>query len=149
MERDGGSKIYQQLELSFDIEEVSSVTLPSYIAPKNDNQKLLNFQYSYKIDGDYKALSRMYELGFKVALRFIKSEALKNIPVAALSKEERAEKAHNAITYIIARYLKVKTFAITESFTAYLFLRIRHELYYRRKVDSIVDFVDFDKLKEF
>lgn len=59
-------------------------------------------------------------------------------------KTDTEEKAHNAITYIIARYLRVKDFAITESFTGYLFLRIKHELFYQRKVDKIVDFVDWD-----
>ena len=31
-----------------------------------------------------------------------------------------------------------------ESFTSYLYLRIQHELFYRRKVDEIVSFVDME-----
>lgn len=64
-----------------------------------------------------------------------------------MSHSEKEEKAHNAITYIIARYLRVKDFAITESFTGYLFLRIKHELFYQRKVEKIVDFVDVDTFR--
>lgn len=64
-----------------------------------------------------------------------------------LAQCDKEEKAHNAITYIIARYLRVKDFAITESFTGYLFLRIKHELFYQRKVDKIVDFVDWDSYR--
>lgn len=65
----------------------------------------------------------------------------------AFRNHYKEEKAHNAITYIIARYLRVKDFAITESFTGYLFLRIKHELFYQRKVDKIVDFVDWESYR--
>jgi hypothetical protein len=59
---------------------------------------------------------------------------------------EREEKAHNAITYIIEQYIRRADFTITDSFTAYLYLRIQHELFYRQKVDKIVSFVDIETL---
>jgi hypothetical protein len=121
--------------------------LPYYPAPKNDNEKLLNWQYEYRIKGDEKALNKMYRLGEIIALRYITTVAKKHKAVAKLAQCDKEEKAHNAITYIIARYLRVKDFAITESFTGYLFLRIKHELFYQRKVDKIVDFVDWDSYR--
>lgn len=136
----------EPVQLEFDF-ELPSKPLPYYPEPKSDNQRLLNYQYEYKIKGDEKALNKMYALGYKVARRFIKAEAEARPPVAQLGECDREEKAHNAITYIIARYLRVKDFAITESFTGYLFLRIKHELYYQRKVDKIVDFVDWDSYR--
>lgn len=134
-----------QLEFDFEFDELPPTRpLPYYPAPQNDNEKLLNWQYEYRIKGDEKALNKMYRLGKVIALRYINTVAKKNKAVAKMAQCDKEEKAHNAIVYIIARYLRVKDFAITESFTGYLFLRIKHELFYRRKVDKIVDFVDWD-----
>lgn len=135
-----------QLEFEFD-ELPPTRPLPYYPEPKNDNEKLLNWQYEYRIKGDEKALNKMYRLGEIIALRYINTVAKKNEAVAKLAQCDKEEKAHNAITYIIARYLRVKDFAITESFTGYLFLRIKHELFYQRKVDKIVDFVDWESYR--
>ena len=137
-----------QLEFDFDElpkEETPRPAPPHFDTPKSDNQRLLNYQYEYKIKGDTAALNRMYKLGCKIAGRFIKAEA--EARGFYLCASDREEKAHNAITYIIARYLRVKDFAITDSFTAYLYLRIKHELYYQRKVDKIVDFVDWESYR--
>lgn len=137
-----------QLEFDFEFDELPPTRpLPYYPAPKNDNEKLLNWQYEYRIKGDENALNKMYRLGEIIALRYINTVAKKNKAVAKLSHSDKKEKAHNAITYIIARYLRVKDFAITESFTGYLFLRIKHELFYQRKVDKIVDFVDMETFR--
>ena len=132
-----------QLEFDFEFDELPPTRpLPYYPAPKNDNEKLLNWQYEYRIKGDEKALNKMYRLGEIIALRYINTVAKKNKAVAKLAQCDKEEKAHNAITYIIARYLRVKDFAIRESFTSYLYLRVQHELFYTRKVDKIVSFVE-------
>ena len=137
-----------QLEFKFeDKAEKQKPALPHYDQPQNDNEKLLNWQYEYRIKGDENALNKMYRLGEIIALRYINTVAKKNKAVAKLAQSDKEEKAHNAITYIIARYLRVKDFAITESFTGYLFLRIKHELFYQRKVDKIVDFVDMETFR--
>ena len=137
-----------QLEFDFEFDELPPTRpLPYYPAPKNDNEKLLNWQYEYRIKGDEKALNKMYRLGKIIALRYINTVAKKNKAVAKLAQCDKEEKAHNAITYIIARYLRVKDFVIMESFTSYLYLRIKHELFYQRKVDKIVDFVDMETFR--
>ena len=134
-----------QLEFDFEFDELPPTRpLPYYPAPKNDNEKLLNWQYEYRIKGDEKALNKMYRMGEIIALRYINTVAKKNEVVAKLAQCDKEEKAHNAITYIIARYLRVQDFVIKESFTSYLYLRIQHELFYRRKVDEIVSFVDME-----
>ena len=142
----------QPVQMKFDFgelpnEEKQKPALPHYDQPQNDNEKLLNWQYEYRIKGDEKALNKMYRLGETIAMRYINTVAKKNKAVAKLAQSDKEEKAHNAITYIIARYLRVKDFAITESFTGYLFLRIKHELFYQRKVDKIVDFVDMETFR--
>ena len=129
----------KQVELPFD--------LPYFDTPNNDNQRLLNMQYDYKANGNAQALNAMYALGCTIALKYINAKAGKNPHIAHMSDDEKEGKAHNAITYIIARYLRVKDFRIEKSFTSYLYLRVQHELYYQRKVDKIVDFVDWERLR--
>ena len=137
-----------QLEFEFDAKlksdtEKQKPALPYFDSPKCDNERLLNCQWAYR-HGSQTALQQMYLLGYTVAMRYISAKARKNRHIAQLCIRDREEKAHNAITYIIARYLRIKDFAIQKSFTAYLYLRIQHELFYRRKVDKIVGFVDME-----
>lgn len=136
-----------QLEFDFGLEP-APVILPYFEKPKTDNQRLLNFQYDYKVNGNKAALTGMYGLGYKVALKFIRTLAKKYFKVARLDESVKQEKAHQAIVYMVSRFLKVEDFAIKKSFTAYLYLRVEHELFYRRKVDGIVDFVDWDNINE-
>ncbi len=140
---------YVQQEFDFDDElrkESKKPAPPCFENPKCDNERLLNYQWAYKENGDKNALNSMYELGYRIALKFINAKAKKNKHIAALCINDREEKAHNAITYIIEQYIKRADFAITDSFTAYLYLRIQHELFYQRKVDKIVSFVDIETL---
>lgn len=140
------------VQLEFELDELSEENkaekpkpaLPHYDQPQNDNEQLLNYQWAYKENGDQNALNSMYTLGYKIALKYISTKAQKNRHIAELCRSDKKEKAHNAITYIIARYLRVQDFVIMKSFTSYLYLRIQHELFYRRKVDEIVSFVDME-----
>lgn len=141
---------YVQQEFDFggleeEAEKPRKPALPRFDNPKCDNERLLNLQWAYKEKGDKNAISSMYGLGLKVALKYINTKARKNRHVAALCGSDREEKAHNAITYIIEQYIRRPDFAIAESFTAYLYLRVQHELFYTRKVDRIVSFVDMEK----
>nr|DAX69513.1 MAG TPA: hypothetical protein [Caudoviricetes sp.] len=136
---------YQQLDFDFNKPLKQDTYLPYYEKPKCDNECLLNYQWDFK-HGDKTALNKMYELGLSIAQRYITVQAKKNPHIAKLDLYHRNEKAHNAITYIISRYLQVSDFAIQKSFTSYLYLRIQHELFYKRKVDDIVTFVDLDTI---
>ncbi len=117
--------------------------LPYFNDPKNDNERLLNWQKEYR-EGDRKALDRMYLLGRQIARKYISVVAKRYPPVKRLSEDDKMMKAHNAITYMIERYVKVQDFFIKKSFTSYLYKRVQHELFYRRKVDGIVDFVNWE-----
>ena len=141
------------VQLEFDFVELPKEAekpkpaLPHYDQPQNDNERLLNYQWAYKENGDNSALNAMYALGYTIAMKYISAKAKKNRHIAELCRSDKEEKAHNAITYIIARYLRDKDFVIIRSFTGYLYLRIQHELYYYRKVDKIVSFVDMETLR--
>ena len=110
----------KQAELQFD--------LPYYDTPTNDNQRLLNLQFKYKVNGG-KYLGEMYKLLYEIAYKNInklseQSQKRKNMDAA-----ERMEKAHNAATYIVEQYLKRPDFVIKNSMTGYLFKRVQFELY--------------------
>lgn len=122
--------------------------LPHFQNPTNDNEYLLECQWQYR-HGDQAALARMYKRAKTLSHKFINAIGQKNRHVMALPYETKKIKAEDAATYMIEQYIKRPDFAITKNFPGYLFLRVAHELYYMRKVDKVVDFVDLQKfLKE-
>lgn len=123
-------------------------SLPHFPDPKNDNEYLLECQWQYR-HGDQAALDRMYKKSKTLGMKFINAIGQKNRHVSSLSYVAKKIKAEDAATYMIEQYIKRQDFSIKKNFPGYLFLRIAHELYYRRKVDKVVDFVDLQKfLKE-
>lgn len=139
-----------QLELPFDelkAEKVDADTLPFFPEPKNDNERLMNFQHEY-YRGNESALNDIYKTGYEVAYKMINQTVCENKHVKGLSLEQRAEKAHQAITYIIEQYLKKDCFVIKTSMTAYIYLRVKHELFYKRKCDNLVQFVDWNTFRD-
>ena len=150
---------WQQQVLAFDFWEEEkqkeaqrhqeqSDSLPHFPEPKNDNEYLLECQWEYR-HGDQDALVRMYRKSKTLGMKFINAIGQTNRHVKALSYGTKKIKAEDAATYMLEQYIKRPDFAITKNFPGYLFLRIAHELYYMRKVDHLVDFVDLQKfLKE-
>lgn len=118
---------------------------PHYDVPVNDNERLLNEQWRYK-HGDKTALDRMYTYGRTIAMKYINNAAHHNKHVRAMDYETRWNKAHNASSYMIIQYITRPEFIIINSYTAYLFLRVRHELYYRTKADSLVEYCDNERM---
>lgn len=113
--------------------------------PRSDNQKLMSWQYEYKTNGSQEALGEIYKLCRTIAAKFINTIAKKNRKVKELSAFDKEAKATDAATYIVQQMITRPDFAITKSWTGYLYLRVEFELYYRRKVDKMVDFVDLDR----
>lgn len=108
----------------------------------------MEYQFQYK-KGDKKALDSLYMLSLKVAKKMIKTKAKKNKHIAFLSTDEVSEKAHDAVSYIIERFLKIPNFYIEKSFTAYIYLRVQYELFYHRKIDKIISFyADIEDIRE-
>ena len=121
-----------------------NASLPHFPEPKNDNEYLLECQWKYK-HGDMSALDNLYKRSKTLSLKFINAIGQKNQHVRALSWESKKIKAEDAATYCIEQYMKRQDFAIEKNFPGYLFLRVVHELFYMRKVDHLVDFVDLQK----
>ena len=110
----------KQAELQFD--------LPYYDTPTNDNQRLLNLQLKYKLNGGA-YLGEMYKLLYEIAYKNINKLSEQSQKIKNMDAAERMEKAHNAATYIVEQYLKRPDFAIKNSMTGYLFKRVQFELY--------------------
>ena len=125
--------------------EKQSGELRWYSDPRSDNQKLMSWQYEYKTEGNQEALNKIYELCRTIAAKFINTIGKKNRKVKNLSAFDKEAKASDAADYIVVQLMTRPDFAITKSWTGYLYLRVEFELFYRREVDKIVDFVDLDK----
>ena len=110
----------KQAELQFD--------LPYYDTPTNDNQRLLNLQFKYKVNGG-KYLGEMYKLLYEIAYKNINKLSEQSQKIKNMDAAERMEKAHNAASYIVEQYLKRPDFVIKNSMTGYLFKRVQFELY--------------------
>ena len=110
----------KQAELTFD--------LPYYDTPTNDNQRLLNLQLKYKLNGGA-YLGDMYKLLFEIAYKNINKLSEQSQKIKNMDAAERMEKAHNAASYIVEQYLKRPDFVIKNSITGYLFKRVQFELY--------------------
>ena len=95
---------------------------------ESDDQQLFNFQFEFK-KGNAQALAGMYKKLYEVAYKIINNRSRTNGRIAALSADERKQKAHDAATYIVEQYLKRPGFAIQNSMTGYLFKRVQFELY--------------------
>jgi len=121
------------------------IELRWYSDPRSDNQKLMSLQYEYRNEGNQEALKPMYEILKTIAAKYINTIAKKNKRVENLSQFDKECKAANAATYMVEQMMLRPEFVITKSFTGYLFLRVEFELFYHRKVDKIVDYVDLDK----
>ena len=114
----------KQTELKFD--------LPYYDTPTNDNQRLLNLQLKYKVNGG-KYLGEMYKMLYEIAYKNINKLSEQSQKIKNMDAAERMEKAHNAATYIVEQYLKRPDFAIKNSMTGYLYKRVQYELYGKNK----------------
>jgi len=123
------------------IEMEKKQSLPHFPNPKNDNEELLELQYKFK-QGDKNALAFIYKKSLILCLKFINKKTEENKHIKLMDIDERLEKAHDSASYLIQRLLKDSNFAIYKSFTAYLYLRVLHEIFYQSKADKIVDFVD-------
>ena len=118
--------------------------LPYFERPVSDDQQLFNLQSRLK-NGDAQALVGMYKKLYEVAYKIINNRSRTNEHIAALSADERKQKAHDAATYIVEQYLKRPDFVIKDSMTGYLYTRINWELYgkdHQNKRDQMVVYTD-------
>lgn len=96
-------------------------------------------QERYLKQGGSEDLEAIYWAARRIAARMIARQV--QTKGFILPEELKEEKAHNAAAYIIEQFIKRPGFFLKKP-AAYVYLRVLHELYYRRKVDTIVMFKD-------
>lgn len=119
--------------------------LKNYDHPQNDNEKLLNLQWEYRVNGKEEALGTMFLMAKRIAWKYINTITHSSKKVRHLPSLDREIKAGNAASYLIEQYLTRPGFIITDKVTAYIYLRVVKELFYHTKADEIQDYVDLDK----
>lgn len=102
----------------------------------SDNARALAAQ-DRLIAGDAAALADIYRICASCALRMMRDQARKR--GFRLAEADAREKAHNAAAYIAEQFLKRPGFRLKRP-SGYVYCRVMHELYYRRKVDAMVEF---------
>ncbi|TAH55191.1 MAG: hypothetical protein EWM51_03665 [Treponema sp.] len=104
----------------------------------SDNRKLIQLQARYLETRSESDLGALYTAMTMIALRMIK-KMCEAVP-GKYSDEDREEKSHNAAVYIIIQYQTRPDFYIKKSVTGYLYKRCQRELFYRRKIDALIQF---------
>lgn len=95
--------------------------------------------------GDRGALEDIYTACRRMARRTIARQmAARRLP---LTEQQAEEKAHNAASRIVERFINKKGFRLKKP-SSYVYLCALEELYHRRKVDGIVDFVPQEQMEK-
>lgn len=109
--------------------DFKAMNLPHFENPQNDNERLLNYQYDFLVNHKELALNGLFTLGLVIARKYINKEAQKNSHIKRLSWDEKEDKAAAAIAYFLSMYKRYSNFYVERSFTGYLYLRVKFELY--------------------
>ena len=116
-----------------------AVNLPHFDAPENDNERLLNYQYDFIVNGSQKAWGNLWKLTEATAGRMLANVCkLRNIH---FSREEWEDKRAEAVMYLLRRYKTRPGYRIEAEFPLHIWYAVKHVLDYKRKCDGLVDYV--------
>lgn len=121
-----------------------AVKLPYFEAPQNDNERLLNYQYDFLVNGSQEAWRNLWELTSATAGRMLAYGCKqRNIH---FSKEQWEDKRAEAVMYLLRRYRTRPGYRIEADFPLHIWYAVKHVLDYKRKCDGLVDFVSEKEL---
>lgn len=121
-----------------------AVKLPHFEAPQNDNERLLNYQYDFLVNGDQEAWRNLWELTSATAGRML-AHGCKQRNIH-FSKEQWEDKRAEAVMYLLRRYRTRPGYRIEAYFPLHIWYAVKHVLDYKRKCDGLVDFVSEKEL---
>lgn len=135
------NKVIKAEEHRKQVEEAQQkMELPYFPEPKNDNEKLLNFQYEYIKNKDQKAWGELLKLAFVVAGRIVRKEVFENkLPYDSLDREE---KTSIAVEYVLRRYSKDVGWYVSRNYISALKKGVFHAIYYQTKKDAETDSIE-------
>lgn len=115
---------------------------------QHENKNFLMAQDLFLKNGDSESWCKMWIIGNKITLRLVNHELTKTR--YHMSKEDREEKALDALIYVLRRYRKAyksgKQYKIKSSPCSAFYFGVKHSLYYQTKADKITEFVEDDIL---
>lgn len=121
-----------------------AVKLPYFEAPQNDNERLLNYQYDFLVNGSQEAWRNLWELTSATAGRML-AHGCKQRNIH-FSKEQWEDKRAEAVMYLLRRYRTRPGYRIEADFPLHIWYAVKHVLDYKRKCDGLVDFVSEKEL---
>ena len=121
-----------------------AVKLPHFEAPQNDNERLLNYQYDFLVNGSQEAWRNLWELTSATAGRML-AHGCKQRNIH-FSKEQWEDKRAEAVMYLLRRYRTRPGYRIEADFPLHIWYAVKHVLDYKRKCDGLVDYVSGAKL---
>ena len=124
-------------QLSFEWGQVKQDNLPYFSHPKDDNERLLNYQHDMLVSHSKSAEEKLWLLSLKVTEAYIKTEMRKQ--GFRLSHDEIEDKKIAAVEYVLRRFSKTQGYFIKDSFTSALWHGMQHALWYRTKADKALD----------
>ena len=138
-----------QLEFSF-MEELREQekkctedrVLPYFPHPRDDNQRLLNYQHDWLANGDTGAWSRLWVLARKVARRMIRAqERRKGFSLDRLDEDDRVD---SAVCYVLRRYQD--GWYVKKAYLKAIKEGVVHALWYRTLADEVQDSTPDDQM---
>lgn len=116
------------------------LVLPYYQNPKNDAERLMNYQFDYIKNGSEQAWGELITLSFKVTKRLVwkwmKSHKLR------LDDIEQDEKTSIAVEYVLRRYKTRIGYCVTKNFITTLEKGVEHAMLYKTKMDVETDYIE-------
>lgn len=112
--------------------------LKHFEEPKNDNERLLNYQYEFLVLENKKAWDNLFILATKVAQRIVvKQVRAKHLAVDAI---DIPEKVSIAVEYVMRRYKNNSGWVVRDNYISAIKSGVIHALYYRKKIDDVTDY---------
>ena len=116
--------------------------LPYYPEPRDDNQRLLNYQHDWLEKNDTGAWSRLWVLARKVARRMIRAmEKKRGFTLDRLDEDDRVD---TAVCYVLRRYQD--GWYVKKAYLKAIKEGVVHALWYRTMADEVQDSIPDDQM---
>lgn len=112
--------------------------LKFFESPKDDNERLLNYQFLFLKKGDKNAWANLFILATEVAKRITtKAVREKHLPVDPI---DIPEKVSIAVEYVLSRYAKNKGWYVKSNYLSAIKSGVVHALYYCTTIERLTDY---------